>query len=96
MKGNKDEKNQNSPLWIALKEHVETAADTTDMKISVTELEQLLMELGEYYYKKGDSINALNCFNRILQINGQNYKAKTYAEMILNVLNYYNKDLLNP
>lgn len=60
------------------------------------ENEALLLELGELYNTAGDSIKALNLFNRVLRINPENRKAVNYATMIKNVLNYYNKDLLNP
>lgn len=58
--------------------------------------ESFLLELGELYNTAGDSIKALNLFNRVLRINPDNRKAANYVTMIKNVLNYYNKDLLNP
>lgn len=58
--------------------------------------ESFLLELGELYNTAGDSIKALNLFNRVLRINPENRKAANYVTMIKNVLNYYNKDLLNP
>lgn len=79
-----------------IKQKIETGQDINVAGIAFEEIEKIVMQLGEEYYKKGDSINALNCFNRILTHNPQNQKAKTYSDMIVNVLNYYNKDLLNP
>lgn len=56
----------------------------------------LLLQLGELYYTAGRTIDALNAFNTVLRTDPDNTKARTYVVMINNVLNYYNKDLLNP
>lgn len=58
--------------------------------------EQISFVLGELYYAEGRTIDALNAFNTVLRINPKNTKTETYVAMINSVLNYYNKDLLNP
>lgn len=58
--------------------------------------EEGLLLLGELYYKAGRTIDALNKFNAVLQLNPANRKAATYVTMITDVLDFYHKDLLNP
>lgn len=58
--------------------------------------EEALLCLGELYYKKGDTRNALNKFNAVLRINPDNKKASTYVRMINDVLDYFHKDNVNP
>ncbi|MGL5681659.1 MAG: hypothetical protein ACRDDZ_01225 [Marinifilaceae bacterium] len=53
-------------------------------------------EVGEEFYRIGNTILALNCFNKAVAINASNQKAKAYADMIREVLDFYHKDLLNP
>lgn len=67
-----------------------------EQSVARFENEETLLELGELYYAAGESIKALNIFNRVLRMNPQNRKARNYATMIMSVLNFYNKDLLNP
>ncbi|MDL2251589.1 hypothetical protein LJC12_01930 [Odoribacter sp. OttesenSCG-928-J03] len=58
--------------------------------------EELLLMLGELYYRRARNTDALNKFNAVLRINPDNHKAKNYITMINNVLDYFCKDLLNP
>lgn len=58
--------------------------------------EPWLLELGIIYNALGDFPRALNLFNAVLRINPGQGQARTYVTMINNILNYYNKDLLNP
>lgn len=60
------------------------------------ECEDTLLLLGELYYGEGERVKALNKFNAVLRLNAANQKAATYVAMIRNVLDFYNKDLLNP
>lgn len=67
-----------------------------EQQLAVREDEAVLLELGELYYAAGEQIRALNFFNRTLRLNPDNRKAANYTTMIKGILNYYNKDLLNP
>ena len=58
--------------------------------------ETLLLELGILYNGIADFPRALNAFNAVSRINPDNTAARTYIAMITSILNYYNKDLLNP
>lgn len=58
--------------------------------------EMCLMELGIIYNGIADFPQALNCFNAVLCLNSGHVKARTYINIINNILNYYCKDLLNP
>lgn len=58
--------------------------------------EKLLMQLAELLYAEGRMTDALNRFNAVLRLNAGNMKAKNYVKMINDILDYYNKDLLNP
>lgn len=58
--------------------------------------EKRLLQLAELLYAEGRMTDALNRFNAVLRLNGENLKANNYVKMIRDILNYYNKDLLNP
>lgn len=58
--------------------------------------ENSLMQLAESLYAEGRITDALNRFNTVLRLNAENLKARNYVQMIRNILDYYNKDLLNP
>lgn len=58
--------------------------------------EKLLMQLAELLYAEGRMTDALNRFNAVLRLNAGNMKAKNYVKIINDILDYYNKDLLNP
>lgn len=68
-----------------LEDYLQTTAD-----------EELLLKLGELWYAQGNMTFALNKFNAVLRQNPRNKVAENYVTMILNILNYFNKDLLNP
>lgn len=58
--------------------------------------EKLLIQLAELLYAEGRMTDALNRFNAVLRLNAGNMKAKNYVKIIYDILDYYNKDLLNP
>lgn len=58
--------------------------------------ETLLFQLGELLYAEGRTTDALNKFNAVVRLNPENKKAGNYVSMIRNILDYYNKELLNP
>lgn len=58
--------------------------------------EGLFLQLGELYYADGKLPDALNKFNAVIRINPENKKAVHYVAMIRSVIDYYNKELLNP
>lgn len=58
--------------------------------------ENLLLQLAELLYAEGRLTDALNKFNAVVRLNSGNLKANNYAKMISDILDYYNKDLLNP
>ncbi len=58
--------------------------------------EKRLMQLAELLYAAGRMTEARNKFNAVLRLNAGNQKADNYVKMIDGILNYYNKDLLNP
>lgn len=58
--------------------------------------EKRLMQLAELLYAAGRMTEARNKFNAVLRLNSGNQKADNYVNMIDGILNYYNKDLLNP
>jgi tetratricopeptide (TPR) repeat protein len=53
------------------------------------------LELGIIYNGMADFSHALNYFNAVLRIRDHS-QACAYVEMINGILNYYNKELLNP
>jgi tetratricopeptide (TPR) repeat protein len=60
------------------------------------EREEVLLELGIIYNGVADFPQALNHFNAVLRVNCNNTQARAYVEMINGILDYYNKELLNP
>jgi tetratricopeptide (TPR) repeat protein len=60
------------------------------------EREDILLELGIIYNSVADFPRALNHFNEVMRLNAANARARTYIEMIRGILDYYNKELLNP
>lgn len=64
--------------------------------LKTAESEDVLLRLGEFYFEDGERAKALNMFNAVLRLNAGNQKAATYVAMIRNVMDYFNKDLLNP
>jgi hypothetical protein len=51
---------------------------------------------GEVYYKLQEWGDALNCFLACSEKEPSNISAKTYIEMIRNILGFRNTDFLNP
>ncbi len=51
---------------------------------------------GETYYKLQKWGDAMNCFLICSEEDPSNLNAKTYIEMIRNILSFRNTDLLNP
>ena len=58
--------------------------------------EHILYELGVIYNGMADFRQALNCFNAVLRLNENHSQARTHVAMINDILDFYNKDLLNP
>jgi hypothetical protein len=57
---------------------------------------QALFLKGETYYKMQKWGDALNCFLVCIEKEPSNSDAKTYIEMIRNILGFRNTDFLNP
>lgn len=57
---------------------------------------QALFLKGEAFYKLQKWGEALNCFSVYLEKDPFNVKAKTYIEMIKNILGFHHKDFFNP
>jgi hypothetical protein len=57
---------------------------------------QALFLKGEAFYKMQKWGEALNCFSVCLEKDPLNVKAKSYIEMIQNILGYHHKDFFNP
>lgn len=70
--------------------------DELEKAPGVEQEESLLYELGVIYHGMADYRQALNCFNAVLRLNDDHKQARTQVEMINSILNYFNKDLLNP
>ncbi len=51
---------------------------------------------GETYYKMQKWGEALNCFLTCYEKDTSNIKAKTYVQLIRNILDFRNTDFLNP
>ncbi len=52
--------------------------------------------MGEIHYNNQNWGSALNCFRKSLQINPEYLPAKTYVELILNILGFFHTDQFNP
>jgi len=57
---------------------------------------EALLGCGRIWQKRGDFKNALNCYYKVLAVDGDNTVAKTSIEMLNGIFSYYNKDLINP
>jgi tetratricopeptide (TPR) repeat protein len=55
----------------------------------------ILYEQGNAYRKKGQWGEAINCYLEAMEINPESPAATAY-EMLMNILNFYNKDAYNP
>jgi tetratricopeptide (TPR) repeat protein len=83
-------KEKRAPEAIAL------LCDCLERATGEQEQEEILLELGTVYNGMADFPRALNHFNAVLRVNSNNMRARTYVEMINRILDYYNKELLNP
>lgn len=88
-----------------MEENLNELSDAGKRREAIRELEEYvkerpdensLMQLAESLYAEGRITDALNRFNAVLRLNAENLKARNYVQMIRNILDYYNKDLLNP
>lgn len=88
-----------------MEENLNELSDAGKRREAIRELEEYvkerpdeksLMQLAESLYAEGRITDALNRFNAVLRLNAENLKARNYVRMIRNILDYYNKDLLNP
>lgn len=51
---------------------------------------------GEAFYKSQKWGEALNSFQKVLEIDPENKNARAYVDMVNNILNFYHKELYNP
>jgi tetratricopeptide (TPR) repeat protein len=57
--------------------------------------DMMLYEKGNAYRKQGQWDEAINCYLEAMEINPESPAATAY-EMLMNILNFYNKDAYNP
>ena len=57
---------------------------------------KVMNELASLYYAENRVQEALSLFHEVLEMDSQNVEAKGYVQVIRGVLDYVNKDLLNP
>ncbi|MFA8436133.1 MAG: tetratricopeptide repeat protein [Marinifilaceae bacterium] len=66
----------------------------------VTELdpkhEEAFFQIGTLYYQLGQFGPALSGFYAVIDINPDNKKAQVNLDMINSIMDYHNKDLINP
>ncbi|MDA3880747.1 MAG: glycerate kinase [Prolixibacteraceae bacterium] len=74
----------------------ETLTLIDDVLLDDATNQEALMLKTKLLYKLQKWGDALNCVNRILDINPDNYVAKNYKQMITDIVKYWNKDLYNP
>lgn len=60
------------------------------------EAPQLMCELGQLYYAENRVQEALDMFYKVLNMDTDNSVAKSYVRIIRGVLDFVNKDLMNP
>ncbi|MGQ8335120.1 tetratricopeptide repeat protein [Sunxiuqinia sp. A32] len=58
--------------------------------------EKLFFLRGKIHYKKQEWGEAINDFNKVLEINPDNTEAKSQIEMAIAILGYYTPDMFNP
>lgn len=63
-----------------------------ELNLSVT----MMCELGQLYYAENRVQEALNQFYNVLKMDESNSIARSYVQIIRGVLDFVNKDLLNP
>jgi tetratricopeptide (TPR) repeat protein len=80
----------------------EWKAGETEKALKILESPELMQNAeafflaGEIHYSCQDWGLALNSFRRCLQINPDFAPAKTYVDLILNILNFFHTDQFNP
>ncbi len=57
---------------------------------------ELMNELGALYYAENRTQEALNIFYKVLENDPANVSANGYVQLIRGVLDFVNKDLMNP
>lgn len=57
---------------------------------------EVLFRMGEMYHQLGELPRALSAYLRVTDLDSEHRKANVKAQMILSILNYYNKDMINP
>jgi tetratricopeptide (TPR) repeat protein len=57
--------------------------------------DMMLYEQGNAHRKQGQWDEAINCYLEAMEINPESPAATAY-EMLMNILNFYNKDAYNP
>lgn len=74
---------------------IEETLDILKNNVSDENINILFLKGEASYYLQnwGDS---LNYFRKVLVINPENTKAKTYIDMIQNILSFYHTDFFNP
>ena len=58
--------------------------------------EELYFWLGKVCYKKQEWGNAINAFQKVLDLNPEHKDAQSQIDMAYNILGYFNPDMFNP
>lgn len=74
---------------------INEAIDNLKEMLSSTKDDQAFYLLGNAYRKKGDFQNALNNYLEAIAINPQSPASEAH-QMLMNILEFYHKDLYNP
>jgi len=53
-------------------------------------------KVGELYHQLGELPPAMSAYIRVIDLDPEHKKAKVKIEMIKMILDYYNKDMINP
>ncbi|WP_372752062.1 tetratricopeptide repeat protein [Labilibaculum sp.] len=57
---------------------------------------EALFRQGEMHHQLGELPEALSAYIRVTDLDEEHKKANVKVQMILSILNYYNKDMINP
>lgn len=63
---------------------------------SKEENEEFYFQLGRIHYKRQEWGEAINAFNKVLDINPNHKEAQSLIEMAKNILGYFTPDMFNP
>ncbi len=74
---------------------LEEAENALLLHASEKESDEVFYLLGNVYRKQGNWQKALTCYNSALELNPES-PARIAAENLNQILNYYNKDMINP